>query len=280
MICSVTDFRNKEVVNINTGEKFGFVSDVEIDTEKRYRRFTAQFEMNMLVFRKPAYTSPVLQPVDGGSTLGLSNNRPIFIDMVKDGRTLKFEMYDRAMFPDSEGVRIRRGRPFEYHVDAASGACHPRLRTGLRSVRPKDGRDHVLLVRFSYTQTRDSVFSVLDDEDMPNQSWRIPAAGVPTWFEAFVPVERFFNFEWKFDSAKPSAAVLRDMRYRILWTDAPMAFSAVSDGAQALRVSDMAAFMMIGDDRSGRLVEYSPTSEMFYRPKDKRTEDYITGRFG
>ena len=33
MICSVTDFRDKEVVNIKTGEKFGFVGDVEIDTE-------------------------------------------------------------------------------------------------------------------------------------------------------------------------------------------------------------------------------------------------------
>lgn len=49
---------------------------------------------------------------------------------------------------------------------------------------------------------------------------------------------------------------------------------------QALRVSDMAAFLMIGEDRVGKLVEYGPTIEMFSRPKDKRTEDYITGRFG
>ena len=49
---------------------------------------------------------------------------------------------------------------------------------------------------------------------------------------------------------------------------------------QAVRVSDMAAFLMIGDDRVGRLVEYAPTKEIFSRPKDKRTEDYITGRFG
>jgi len=31
---------------------------------------------------------------------------------------------------------------------------------------------------------------------------------------------------------------------------------------------------------SGELVESGPTSEMFTRPQDKRTEDYITGRFG
>jgi phosphate transport system ATP-binding protein len=49
---------------------------------------------------------------------------------------------------------------------------------------------------------------------------------------------------------------------------------------QAARVSNMAAFMMIDENRVGRLVEYAPTSEMFVNPKDKRTEDYITGRFG
>ena len=49
---------------------------------------------------------------------------------------------------------------------------------------------------------------------------------------------------------------------------------------QAARVSDMAAFMMMEDDRAGSLVEYGPTSKMFTNPRDKRTEDYITGRFG
>ncbi len=49
---------------------------------------------------------------------------------------------------------------------------------------------------------------------------------------------------------------------------------------QAARVSDMAAFMMMEQDRAGTLVEYGPTSKIFTNPKDKRTEDYITGRFG
>ena len=49
---------------------------------------------------------------------------------------------------------------------------------------------------------------------------------------------------------------------------------------QAARVSDMAAFFMIDENRVGRLVEFSPTTDMFAHPKDKRTEDYITGRFG
>jgi len=49
---------------------------------------------------------------------------------------------------------------------------------------------------------------------------------------------------------------------------------------QAVRVSDMTAFMMMEEDRSGALVEYAPTSKLFSNPKDRRTEDYITGRFG
>jgi phosphate transport system ATP-binding protein len=49
---------------------------------------------------------------------------------------------------------------------------------------------------------------------------------------------------------------------------------------QAARVSDMAAFLMIEEDKVGVLVEYGPTSQLFTNPKDKRTEDYITGRFG
>jgi len=49
---------------------------------------------------------------------------------------------------------------------------------------------------------------------------------------------------------------------------------------QALRVSDYSAFLMIDDEKVGRLVEFAPTSDLFSNPRDKRTEDYITGRFG
>ena len=49
---------------------------------------------------------------------------------------------------------------------------------------------------------------------------------------------------------------------------------------QAARVSDMTAFFMMEEDRAGVLVEYGPTSDLFTNPKDERTEDYITGRFG
>jgi phosphate transport system ATP-binding protein len=49
---------------------------------------------------------------------------------------------------------------------------------------------------------------------------------------------------------------------------------------QAARVSDYTAFMLMNDHRAGELVEYGPTGDIFNRPKDSRTEDYITGRFG
>lgn len=44
---------------------------------------------------------------------------------------------------------------------------------------------------------------------------------------------------------------------------------------QAARVADHAAFFLMGD-----LIEYRPGNEIFTRPLDKRTEDYVTGRFG
>ena len=49
---------------------------------------------------------------------------------------------------------------------------------------------------------------------------------------------------------------------------------------QAARVSDHTAFLLMGDDGAGHLVEYRPTADIFTNPREKRTEDYITGRFG
>ena len=49
---------------------------------------------------------------------------------------------------------------------------------------------------------------------------------------------------------------------------------------QAARVSDETAFMLMGEGRAGELVESGPTVQLFRNPRDRRTEDYITGRFG
>jgi phosphate transport system ATP-binding protein len=45
--------------------------------------------------------------------------------------------------------------------------------------------------------------------------------------------------------------------------------------AQAGRVSDYTAFMYLGE-----LVEYGPTDKMFTVPKDRRTQEYLMGKFG
>ena len=44
---------------------------------------------------------------------------------------------------------------------------------------------------------------------------------------------------------------------------------------QAVRVSDRAAFFLLGD-----LVEYAPTDELFRHPKDPKTAEYVAGQFG
>jgi phosphate transport system ATP-binding protein len=49
---------------------------------------------------------------------------------------------------------------------------------------------------------------------------------------------------------------------------------------QAARVSDSTAFMLSDEHVTGQLVEYGPTEQLFTTPRDKRTEDYISGRFG
>jgi phosphate transport system ATP-binding protein len=48
---------------------------------------------------------------------------------------------------------------------------------------------------------------------------------------------------------------------------------------QAARVSDYTGFFL-SDGGPGQLIETAPTSQIFSNPKDKRTEDYVTGRFG
>jgi phosphate transport system ATP-binding protein len=49
---------------------------------------------------------------------------------------------------------------------------------------------------------------------------------------------------------------------------------------QAARASDVTAFLTMGEDRAGYLVEMDTTDQIFTRPEHRLTEDYITGRFG
>ena len=49
---------------------------------------------------------------------------------------------------------------------------------------------------------------------------------------------------------------------------------------QAGRVSDETAFFSMDEDRAGYLVEFGPTREIFTNPRERLTEDYVSGRFG
>jgi len=49
---------------------------------------------------------------------------------------------------------------------------------------------------------------------------------------------------------------------------------------QAARVSDFTAMMMVDEARAGQVIEYNETQIIFTRPSEKRTEDYVSGRFG
>jgi phosphate transport system ATP-binding protein len=49
---------------------------------------------------------------------------------------------------------------------------------------------------------------------------------------------------------------------------------------QASRVSDQTAFLTVGDDSAGYLVEFGDTIEIFTNPREQLTEDYVSGRFG
>ncbi len=49
---------------------------------------------------------------------------------------------------------------------------------------------------------------------------------------------------------------------------------------QAARVSDYTVMMMMRPDRAGEMIEFDETQVIFTKPRDKRTEDYVSGRFG
>ncbi len=49
---------------------------------------------------------------------------------------------------------------------------------------------------------------------------------------------------------------------------------------QAARASDVTVFLTMGEDRAGYVVEQGATSEIFTNPKNRLTEDYVSGRFG
>ncbi len=81
-------------------------------------------------------------------------------------------------------------------------------------------------------------------------------------------------------SALDPVATLRIEELIRILKDEVMIVIVTHNMQQAARVSDQTAFMLAGEERVGELVEVGETSLIFTNPRDKRTEDYITGRFG
>ncbi len=84
---------------------------------------------------------------------------------------------------------------------------------------------------------------------------------------------------------EPASALdpVATMRIEDLMQDLKQAYTIVivtHNMQQAARVSDFTGMMMMRDDRAGELIEFDETEKIFTRPKDQRTEDYVTGRFG
>jgi phosphate transport system ATP-binding protein len=75
-----------------------------------------------------------------------------------------------------------------------------------------------------------------------------------------------------------ATAVIEELMARL--TDEFTIVAVTHNMQQAARVSDYTAFMLADADGVGRLIEVDETAKLFTKPSDRRTEDYITGRFG
>ncbi|MFY9666306.1 MAG: phosphate ABC transporter ATP-binding protein [Candidatus Cybelea sp.] len=75
-----------------------------------------------------------------------------------------------------------------------------------------------------------------------------------------------------------ATAVIEELMSKL--TDEFTIVAVTHNMQQAARVSDFTAFMLADEDGVGRLIEIDETAKLFTKPSDRRTEDYITGRFG
>jgi phosphate transport system ATP-binding protein len=75
-----------------------------------------------------------------------------------------------------------------------------------------------------------------------------------------------------------ATAVIEELMARL--TDEFTIVAVTHNMQQAARVSDYTAFMLGDESGVGRLIEFDETGKLFTKPSDRRTEDYITGRFG
>jgi phosphate transport system ATP-binding protein len=85
------------------------------------------------------------------------------------------------------------------------------------------------------------------------------------------------------DEATASLDPIATMQIEDLMRELKKAYTIIAvthNLQQAARVSDQTAFMLAEDGKVGELIEYGNTNQIFTSPHDKRTQDYIGGKFG
>ena len=127
---------------------------------------------------------------------------------------------------------------------------------GIRPLTTKDGFYTQAIYGFLVTMAR------LEDEERPD--------AVCVTFDRREPTFRHLEYEGYKAQRKgmpEELAMQLKEKYTIIIVTHNM--------QQAARISDKTAFFLLGE-----LIEYDDTQKLFYQPKQKRTEDYISGRFG
>src|SRR5438105_2722429 len=122
-------------------------------------------------------------------------------------------------------------------------------------------------------------FQALEDASLAVQARRITALIGPSGCGKTTFL-RIFNL---MDEPASALDPIATLRIEELMQDLKKRYTIVivtHNMQQASRVSDFTAFMLMNQRRAGEVIEFGPTDDIFNRPKESRTEDYITGRFG
>jgi len=217
----------------------------------------------------------ILGPAGSGRTTLLRIlNR--LIDLVEGARVEGQILLDgQDIFaPEVDVVQLRRrvGMVFALPLPLP-GSIRDNITYGprLSGVRDRDKLEHVLQVSLQQAALWDEVKDRLDDQAMDlsgGQQQRLCLARVLALEPEVILLDAPTSGLDPISTAKVEAS-LQKLKQDYTIVIVPHSIQ------QAARVADKAAFFLSGD-----LIEYGAGDQLFTRPKDKRTEDYITGRFG
>jgi phosphate transport system ATP-binding protein len=217
----------------------------------------------------------ILGPAGSGRTTLLRIlNR--LVDLVEGARVVGQILLDGQDIyaPEVDVVQLRRrvGMVFALPLPLP-GSIRDNITYGprLSGVRDRDKLEHLLQVSLQQAVLWDEVKDRLDDQAMDlsgGQQQRLCLARVLALEPEVILLDAPTSGLDPISTAKVEAS-LQKLKQDYTIVIVPHSIQ------QAARVADKAAFFLSGD-----LIEYGEGDQLFTRPKDKRTEDYITGRFG